>query len=377
MLSPFLFPKGEEWDIMGERREEAVMRKALIASLFLLLGLAACSKSGGPEGKPLGAEPAPSFDLAMTTLSTPDFTMEIPEGWTYKANPGNLGFGLVIYDPQVPERRIFYYYEFSPFMKSQGAKDFFRKNYGAGSLFASCPVLEKGSVEEFYSKWNEYGDFLGAQGYPGLLDRFQNLEVVEAQPLDNYLKDYALDSAVLRTLFTLEGSSLPLEGLFSASVVSNMSYYQGGLDMAPLTVYNAMGIMAPAHEFPALREVLEASLRTFSFTEAYVRSYVASNEAATQAILENARTMAAAADSYNRAWEGRQKVNDALSQKRSDATLGYDRLYDEETGEIYRAPVGWYDQYDIHREEYERPQLYKVEEDDYQRYSQGIQKYIQ
>ena len=357
--------------------KEDAMRRLLIAFLLLAGGLTACSGTGKEEGKPLGAAPAPSFELEMTTLSTGDFTMEIPKGWEYKVNPGNLGFGLVVFDPAVPERRIFYYYEFNPFMKSQGARDFFRQYYGSGSLFGACPVLETGKVEEFYQKWNEYGDFLGSQGFPGVLDRFQTLEIVERHPLDNYLKDYALDSAVLRTRHTLAGSAVPLEGLFSASVVSNGSYYQGGLDLAPLMVYNATGIMAPAHEFPAIRAVLEASLRTFAFSQSYLQRYLQDNEAATQTILENARTMAAAADSYNRAWEGRQKVNDALSQKRSDATLGYDRLYDEDTGEIYRAPVGWYDQYDIHREEYERPQLYKVEDDDYERYSQGIQKYIQ
>lgn len=47
--------------------------------------LAACSKLGGRKESP-GAEPAPLFDLAMTTISA-DFTMENPEGWAYKAIP--------------------------------------------------------------------------------------------------------------------------------------------------------------------------------------------------------------------------------------------------------------------------------------------------
>ena len=46
-------------------------------------------------------------------------------------------------------------------------------------------------------------------------------------------------------------------------------------------------------------------------------------------------------DSYNR----RNATYDVLSQKRSDATLGYERVQDTETGEYYRAENGFTDWY--------------------------------
>ena len=83
-----------------------------------------------------------------------------------------------------------------------------------------------------------------------------------------------------------------------------------------------------------------------------------------------------AADANNQAWHDRQRPIDALSQKRSDARLGYDRLYDTETGEIYRAELGFYDYYDIHRDEYSNPYLKPVPDDDYDLYEKEISGYI-
>lgn len=44
-------------------------------------------------------------------------------------------------------------------------------------------------------------------------------------------------------------------------------------------------------------------------------------------------------------WENRNKSLDISSQKYSDATLGYERVYDTDTGEIYKAYNGFTDDY--------------------------------
>ena len=50
-------------------------------------------------------------------------------------------------------------------------------------------------------------------------------------------------------------------------------------------------------------------------------------------------------------WESRNRSQDIMSQKQSDATLGYERVYDTETGEIYKATNGFSDVYDGKRYE--------------------------
>ena len=57
-----------------------------------------------------------------------------------------------------------------------------------------------------------------------------------------------------------------------------------------------------------------------------------------------------------------------MSQKQSDATLGYERVYDTETGEIYKATNGFTDVYDGKR--------YKAVTDD-NMYAKPISGYIE
>ena len=49
------------------------------------------------------------------------------------------------------------------------------------------------------------------------------------------------------------------------------------------------------------------------------------------------------------AWESRSAAYDRMSQKQSDATLGYERVYDTDTGEIYKAYNGFTDDYQGNR----------------------------
>ena len=50
-------------------------------------------------------------------------------------------------------------------------------------------------------------------------------------------------------------------------------------------------------------------------------------------------------DSTMAAWENRNYSYDVTMQKQSDATLGYERVYDTENGEVYRAYEGFTDDY--------------------------------
>ncbi len=51
-------------------------------------------------------------------------------------------------------------------------------------------------------------------------------------------------------------------------------------------------------------------------------------------------------DAMMDSWNARNKSEDIMSQKQSDATLGYERVYDTETGDIYRADSGFMEEYD-------------------------------
>jgi len=113
-----------------------------------------------------------------------------------------------------------------------------------------------------------------------------------------------------------------------------------------------------------------------NFTDSYVneaQNYI--KETAEGYMAANA-ALQATYDSYNAAWSARQTSYDIISQKNSDATLGYDRLYDPDTGEIYRAELGFYDDYDINRDQYSNPNLQIIDGNTESYYLDGVDYYI-
>ncbi len=62
-------------------------------------------------------------------------------------------------------------------------------------------------------------------------------------------------------------------------------------------------------------------------------------------VVSGGSSASGSSDSIMEAWNNRNRSEDILSQKRSDATLGYERVYDTATGDIYRANNGFYDSY--------------------------------
>ena len=89
--------------------------------------------------------------------------------------------------------------------------------------------------------------------------------------------------------------------------------------------------------------VLNGCVASIKFSDNFVNGYyreqgqVVQNAQAIQSICNQT------SDIITSGWNQRQKTYDILSQKRSDATMGYERVRDTDTGEIYKATVGFTD----------------------------------
>ena len=144
--------------------------------------------------------------------------------------------------------------------------------------------------------------------------------------------------------------------MFAASVVNfgsftitdgTVSGYQlqtvdGGYYMA----YNIIAITAEKEAFVDWEGVLSDCLKTLTYSDSFISAAnQASNEAVAQAI-QISQNFNQTMDGIMSSWESRSKSQDIMSQKQRDATLGYERVYDTETGEIYKATNGFTDVYD-------------------------------
>ena len=327
--------------------------------------------------------PAAPIVSETTVYNDGRFSMRLPVGWKVMTT-GTLAQDLIVkaWDPECPERCIFRAGKIQPLLRSQAAKAWYGQFSELGgleyTLFADAPALEELTVPCFLSHVIELREYGFKYAYTGLMldvntiPALYDVQVVESFPSTTVCLPTCYDNSVARVTFRSENGAA-CEGLMTAQPTRmEPSMVMNGTDVTPDIVYDFMGFTAPQGEMLELEPVLSACLGSFAFTEDFVRESVRASEDVSEIIRQMSANVQAAYDSYNSAWENRETTYDILSQQRSDATLGYDRLYDAETGEVYRAEQGFWDDYDLHRDAYSNPNLQRVDDSTRDYYLKGV-----
>ena len=117
------------------------------------------------------------------------------------------------------------------------------------------------------------------------------------------------------------------------------------VDNSYYMVYDITAVTADKDNFIDYKDILLEVTKSIEFNDEYVKKTINDSNAQTERSLELNAQIQKSFDSYMSAWENRQTTYDIMSQKQSDATLGYERVYDTETGDIYKAYNGFTDDY--------------------------------
>lgn len=268
------------------------------------------------------------------------FTMEIPDGWKVDIGlkPDLLvdiySFALAVYDPSNPDRQLYYNLNNAGMLKSEEARQFYINNYGANSEFAQFPVCTEFSAKGYFEGANGFYDYTG----------FTVLETISNGP-------FGADILAAKATSTLTGKEI--EGLFTTSVFDIPAYVwknifnpaEGEIDVGLMHPSNIIMETAPTDEFIEWQPILDHCLSTLEFTQEFTSAWM---QAARQ-LNDTSKIIANAANEISGmimdSWEKSSRTYDVESQKYSDATLGYERIYDTETGEYYRAENGFSDWY--------------------------------
>ena len=349
------------------RKKNRILSAALAA--VLALSLAACggkttvNEDGTTTKIEHGVKITETAAKAVQTekYETADFSITIPKGWTVTAGGTNIYHSIRISDPQEPRNQMFVLLKADILLHSQAGKTAWQQNYALGNtqaaLFAKAPVLANPSTEGFFKIFPQYTAFVSEvePDYAGyVFPRFDNFAVVERYASTSSMHSVAIGDELLRATFTDSGKEG--EGLFSASVVDfgsamisggNVINYQlqavdGGYYMA----YNIVAVTAAKDTFIEWESVLTDCFKTLQYSDSFVS---ATNQASNEKVAlskQISQNFNATMDGFMASWESRNKSQDIMSQKQSDATLGYERVYDTETGEIYKATNGFTDVYD-------------------------------
>lgn len=314
---------------------------------------------------------------------TADFSITIPKGWKVTAGGANIYHTIRVSDPNEPLNGMFILLKAECLLHTEAGKAAYQSLYNMGNtqlaLFANAVVLENPSTENFFKIFTSYGDFASKMDttYAGFtFPRYDNFTVTERFASNSNMKAYSLGEELLRATFTDGGETG--EGMFTASVVDfgsstisdgtvvgyRLNQADGGYYMA----YNIVAITAAKDTFIEWESVLTECMKTLDYSENFVN---ATNQASNEKVAlskQISQNFNQAMDSMMSSWESRNKSQDIISQKQSDATLGYERVYDTETNEIYRATNGFSDVYDGKR--------YKPVTDD-NMYTEPISGYIE
>ena len=102
---------------------------------------------------------------------------------------------------------------------------------------------------------------------------------------------------------------------------------------------------APDAEFNNWQSIYNKCLSTIEFTEEFMKGFNREQSSQVSTVQANAKIYDEISDMIMDSWNKRNNSYDIISQKRSDATLGYERVYDTETGDVYKAYNGFTEEY--------------------------------
>lgn len=272
---------------------------------------------------------------------------EHPEGWKVEIAPVDyIHYAFKVYNPENPTYMFMFELKQEGALKSEKARKVF-ESYYPDSPFAKIAAIDPQTTEAFYKVWNKNSDYnnssLGVQFFPHLDD---------FTVIDNLGKDM-VGGDILRASFT-DSNGNKAQGIFTAAVKSIGVYnisenvfnpFGPQVDVSPLNIYNIMIMSAPEDDFINWQSILDHCLSTIEFSQTFMSGFNREEDTILSTVQANQKVYDEISDMIMDSWEQRNNSYDIISQKQSDATLGYERVYDTETGEIYKAYNGFTDDY--------------------------------
>lgn len=262
------------------------------------------------------------------------FSAEIPKGWKVEVHEQSdyIHYTFQIYNPENPDVRILYNMQTTGYWATKADSDYYNSIFPRSEL-SDLPYLTEqntlGVLREIY-KMIPSTNLFPMRVYSG----WEKIETLGNDVFGGEIIHVKAKNP--------EGKGI--EGICSAAVAVYNLYYVNMANAYALTM-----MTAPEGELCNWLGVLGHIYSTIEYSEYYQSELNRQLIASGQATMEISRLCSQMTDIVISGWESRQGTYDRISQKQSDATLGYERVYDTEKDEIYRAPLDFLDNYSGNR----------------------------
>ncbi len=334
------------------------MRRKLVAPVRWMLWVAlgagwpgtGCG-SGGKDGT--GAVRLPSLEA----FDNGAFALRVPKGWRMKLAGDCSTLAFVLEDPAEPLRKVVMFGAVGPVYLSAMQKQTDHQYMAMGGFpveWHDMPVVEPLTPENLLANFAGIAASQVAQRFMPGCPAFDGFQVVSSQAQQPVVSAQGARSALVRGVFAENGRAG--EGLFSLTTAVAMPML-GGPGGGTGKGYLMAGITAPAGELAAWQPLLMEVLASFSIHPEYVRGCLARSQAAFEGVMAAGDTLRETSDMIHQSWERRNRSDDIVSAKRSDAILGRERMYDPGTGKVYEFENGFSDRYRVNPQDYRNPDL--------------------
>ena len=301
---------------------------------------------GGRTGATAAApKRAGRADASLVAFRDPkgNFTMQVPKGWVVSSGGFDLLHWIHACDPKRPELGVFTLLKTECLLMNRASKQFYwdKRGFGLYAMFADMIVAEK--VEDLYAQFPAFCAFAAKweKSYAGFaFPQIADFELLEKRPARTAMSRVALDDALLRGTFTDPLTKRRGEGLFTGTLCRGI-VLTGNVGCN--VIYNISGVTAPEGELGDWAATLAKVLGSVRYSEAFEATAARDAQIRAAGNAKLAQTLQQTSDLVVRGWEERQKGFDARVGKRSDATLGYERVVEKDSGRVYRAYNGFLD----------------------------------
>lgn len=261
--------------------------------------------------------PAEWANVQWEPYTSTYFTIYIPSGWQvqWDSNAQNLWWTVTSPDGKIGIHNLDH--------------DYAAKDPAMTQTLGFQKAMYNASVQGYFEMiYEDNADYFAVQNscVP------ENYSILQSST-NKQIKDYQALYATFRDSTVGEG-----EGVYSAVLFDHDDIYIRGANYANWEIDAILTQWAPLGQFVNWQSVLAQIAQSFAYTDYYIQEWQSWMNTSI-----NPSSSVNDTDPVMEAFEERSKSDTIIQEKRSDMLEEYERVYDNSTGEIYRAYNGFLD----------------------------------
>ncbi len=265
----------------------------------------------------VSVRPADWAAVEWEEYSNQYFTLTIPKGWQvqWQGDANRMEWMATAPDGTVGMYNIDH--------------DYASKDASMMQALGMNMSLQEGTVEEYFkTKYAATTEYFNIQNscVPANKEFIQSL--IPNYPMRDYQTIYA----------TFKDDTVEGEGIYSAAVMESRDVVIRGANYGTWSINCVITQWAPQGQFVSWSPVLAELAASFKYTDYYIQEW----RTIAQSLGEPTSSVNDT-DPVMEAFEERDKSDTIIQEKRSDMIGEYERVYDNDSGNIYRAYNGFLD----------------------------------